>query len=540
MLGEKTKLGTRLDGVALISKRISERVSAMSMNPDRGVNRWTYAGLFALALATCAAAAFFLPNSEQDAYSYAEIIGRFSERLASGHFRLADLFGFWLPLFQFVAAIVNLVLHDPIVAGKAINVLCAAVTCVLVFAITRKLTRSLLFSGLAFALILIDPLRILYSAACMTDLPHICLVLVSLWFALGRRWVMAAAFAALAESVRIEAWSLIVTLPLLQYVYERRISPAVLALVLIPPLAWLGIGYVATGSPFAYFADRARYHAAYLEFHPTRRGFVFDDVSADLTHFLLGAGKAVFIGSFAMSAIVLIRKIRARGSLEQGILVPIVYGIGMLGLLSLAYVTKAQPVVLPRYGLGFLALGLPLFFWLTQWLVQQTNRALLRTVIVAAAIVASLSNMNGQLPIISKVLDDFHAHQLVTAALLSELERSDPDSRCFSDDAAVRVLSGEPRERFVISNRVPSEARKTPAAFEAYLRDQQIRHLVFIRTEDSLPVKFYPELGRSKRMADNRFELITFARSSFGPDVWLFRLRNAQADSRTAASRPPN
>jgi hypothetical protein len=515
--------------------------SALSPGAKRNgsSDRWIYAGLFIVALGARAVTAFLLPNAEQDAYSYAEIIGRLSDRLTAGHFRLADLFGFWLPLFQFVSAIVNLVVHDPIVAGKAINVLCAAVSCVLVFAITRKLTGSLLFSGLAFALILIDPLHILYSAASMTDVPNICLVLASLWFALGRRWVMAAAFAALAESVRIEAWSLVVTVPLLQYVYERRISPAVLALVLIPPLAWLGIGYSATGNPLAYFADRARYHAAYMEFHPTRRGFVFDDISSDLTHFLLGAGKAVFVGSIAAAAIALIRNIRTRRSHEQRILVPIVYGAGMLGLLSLAYVTKAQPVLLPRYGLGFLALGLPLFFWLTQWLVQQTNRAWWRTVIVAAAIVACLSDMNGQLPIISKVLDDFHAHHLVTAALLSELERSDPDSRCFSDDAAVRVLSGEPRDRFVISNRVPSAARETPAAFEAYLRDQQIKQLVFIRTEDSLPVKFYPELGRTEEMANDIFELITVARSSFGPDVWLFRLREAQAENR-AAAQPPN
>lgn len=503
-------------------------------NCKRAADRWIYAGLFALALATRAGAAFLLPNAEQDAYSYAEIIGRLSDRLAAGHFRLADLFGFWLPMFQFVCAVVNLWVHDPIIAGKVINALCGAVSCVLVFAISKALTQSLLFSSVAFALILIDPLHILYSAASMTDVPQMSLVLGSLRLVLGRRWILAAAFAALAECVRIEAWSLLVALPLLQYVCERRISAAVLALVLIPPLAWLGIGYLATGNSFAYFADRAQYHAAYLEFHPTRKGFALTDIRSDLTHFLLGAGEAVVVGSIAAAAIALIRNRHASRSFEQGLLVLIIYGAGMLGLLALAYITKAQPVLLPRYGLGFLAIGLPLFVWLLQWLVQQTNRTWLRTVVVAAGVAACLSNMNGQLPIISKVLDDFRAHQQVAAALLSELERSDPDSRCFSDDAAVRVLSGEPRDRFIISNCVPPAAKQTAAAFEAYLRDQQIEHLVFIRTEDSLPVKFYPELDRTEEASDQKFELITVARSSFGPDVWLFRLRDAEVDNRAS------
>jgi hypothetical protein len=34
--------------------------------------------------------------------------------------------------------------------------------------------------------------------------------------------------------------------------------------------------------------------------------------------------------------------------------------------------------------------------------------------------------------------------------------------------------------------------------------------------------------------------LITVARSSFGPDIWLFRMRRAQADNGAAAFQPPN
>src|SRR5690348_831458 len=74
--------------------------------------------LWALALATRLGAAFYLPNAEQDGYSDAVISGRLSAALASGHFRLSDLYGFWLPLFQFVSALPNIWVHDPLLCGK--------------------------------------------------------------------------------------------------------------------------------------------------------------------------------------------------------------------------------------------------------------------------------------------------------------------------------------------------------------------------------------------------------------------------------------
>ena len=62
----------------------------------------TFAVLCLLALGTRIAAAFGFPNPEQDGYSYVETIARLSASLSAGTFQLADLFDFWLPLYQFV------------------------------------------------------------------------------------------------------------------------------------------------------------------------------------------------------------------------------------------------------------------------------------------------------------------------------------------------------------------------------------------------------------------------------------------------------
>ena len=100
---------------------------------------------------------------------------------------------------QIAAAILNRWIDNPLLAGKILSSLCGAISCVLVFAITEKLTRSVLLASAVFALVVLNPLHILYSAACMTDVPHACLVLASLFFLLRDRWLVAAVLAAIAD-----------------------------------------------------------------------------------------------------------------------------------------------------------------------------------------------------------------------------------------------------------------------------------------------------------------------------------------------------
>src|SRR3954451_8193484 len=106
--------------------------------------------LWLLALATRLWAAFYLPNAEQDGYSDALTIERLSTALASGHFRLADLYGFWLPLFQLAAAVPNIWIHDSLLSGKVVSAFCGAASCVLVFAIAQRLTTQVFLSYAVF------------------------------------------------------------------------------------------------------------------------------------------------------------------------------------------------------------------------------------------------------------------------------------------------------------------------------------------------------------------------------------------------------
>jgi hypothetical protein len=128
-----------------------------------------------------------------------------------------------------------------------------------------------------------------------------------------------------------------------------------------------------------------------------------------------------------------------------------------------------------------------------------------------------------QLLLVPKVLDDFDAHSTIARALVADLARRNDDrSRCFSDDVAVHVLSKLPLDRFTSSPDAPPDAWKSIALFEEFLRKEQVGYLIFMPTEASLPVKFYPELEGAS--GDQRFDPVASASSSFGPDVRLYRI----------------
>jgi hypothetical protein len=485
----------------------------------------TWILLWVVALSVRLGAAFYLPNAEQDGYSDAEMIARLSANLAGGHFRLADLYGFWLPLFQFVAAVPNIWLHDPLLSGKILSSLCGAASCILVFAIARHLTQWTVASVIVYGLVLLNPLHLLYSAACMTDVPFGCLILASLWFLLKDRWWASTVCAALAGAVRVEAWALIPLLPVLQFMRQRRISLAGCALLAFPPLGWLLIGRLARGDWFAFFVARAQYHARYVEFHPSRHGFAAADVLGDLDYLLLGANRMVFLACMTAALLWLIAWWR-RGRFQWPVFAILSYFFSILGLLVLAYATKRQPVWLPRYGLFALVLGLPLVAWLMELLREKVKPAWLGWLGMTALVLAC-AEMVRQLPMIPKVMNDFQAQAKVADALVADLAGShDGETRIFSDDVAVRVLSRLPASRFLSTFDAPAKAWDDASVFAAYLQAQRVGYVVFMSTEDSLPVQLYPELAGASVPADGRFHLLTHATSTFGPDVWLYRWRD--------------
>src|SRR5260370_34943060 len=104
-----------------------------------------------------------------------------STKLRAGTLALTDLYGFWLPLYQFISAFVNIFIGNGFYSGKLVAAVFGVGVCLLVYQLTMQLTERRFAASLAFALIALNPLHIFYSPSPMTDVPHAFLVLASLY-----------------------------------------------------------------------------------------------------------------------------------------------------------------------------------------------------------------------------------------------------------------------------------------------------------------------------------------------------------------------
>jgi hypothetical protein len=63
--------------------------------------------------------AFWLPNAFGDAYAYTEQVYYMRRALLMGTFSQSNLFGFWLPLYQLICALVSALLGSPSMFPKS-------------------------------------------------------------------------------------------------------------------------------------------------------------------------------------------------------------------------------------------------------------------------------------------------------------------------------------------------------------------------------------------------------------------------------------
>ena len=166
-------------------------------------------------------------------YTYRDA-GTYAAKIASGTLVLTDMYGFWLPLYQLICALFIAVVGHPYYVSKLVSAVFGIGICLLVYEITLRLTAHHKAALCAFALIALNPLHIFNSASSMTDIPSAFFVTASLYFALKKRWVLGAVFAALAGMTRVDNWMLIVLLPVLLLFEERRVSIVSIAITDIP------------------------------------------------------------------------------------------------------------------------------------------------------------------------------------------------------------------------------------------------------------------------------------------------------------------
>lgn len=453
--------------------------------------------------------AFFLPNAFGDAYVYIREIGDWSLKLSSGTFAWTDLYGFWLPLYQFICAVINVSVGNGFYTGKIVSAIFGAGVCLLVYAITLRLTAHRTAALLGFVFIALNPLHIVNSASAMTDVPHAFLVLASLYLVLESRWISAASLAALAGLTRVDGWMLIALIPTIQFFKERRVSPIALTILLMPPLFWFWISWKATGNWLATFETRKHYLDWLLSVNPSLARFSVQHILRDGWALLSSTDPAVMATSFVGGWLGIKNMFdRARYDAETAsrVLVTGIYFFAFLSFLTLAYVTHRQPIIFDRYGLILLSLGIPLMIWTFLEIARrkpQLKRRLLALIVLVCAL-----NFSVQFVITIGFLNQYSAQRAV-ADYLRDHFGSDSNARIFCDEGTVQALSGIDAEKFLTS----TDAPKDSDAFLRFLNEKDVDYLIVVETQGFAPVQLSPRSQDSERVGD--YEPIFAAQTAF-------------------------
>jgi hypothetical protein len=462
--------------------------------------------------------AFFLPNAFGDAYVYIRDIGVMSTKMRAGTFAITDLYGFWLPLYQFLAALINLFVGNGFYSGKLVSAGFGVGVCLLIYSITVQVTAHRTASLLAFLVIALNPLHIFYSASAMTDVPHAFFLLASLYFCLKKRWVLAAIFAALAGLTRMESWMFIALIPAIQFFRERRISIAAVAILAIPPLFWLYVSWKATGNWRACFEARREYHNWLFAANPTLAHFSWPHILSDGATLLISADIAVLIAALVAGWVV-IRLLVGRARIPQDVhaIVPaLVFFFATLGMILLAYLSGAMPIIFPRYGLILFTLGVPILAWATLTLRKrrpQLARRLLISVIAILAFDASVQ-LVGSVGLLNQI-----SAQRAVADYLRAHFQPNSNARIFCDEGTVQALSGIPPEKFLTSFDAPRDRE----GFLNYQKEKNAEYLVFVSNQDSTPVRLFPDFEYGERIGP--FEPVMNSRTEFlRTNIWLYSL----------------
>ena len=520
MTDKQGRFGRRMFAVILAARLMNQRIRL-----------WGF--LFAVAAIPRLLGAIFLPNTFGDAYVYIRDIGALSTKIKAGTFAVTDLYGFWLPLYQFISAIVNVFVENGFYTGKIVSALAGVGVCLLVYTITLRVTQHLTAALLSFLLIALNPQHIMNSASAMTDVPHALFVLASLYFVLKKRWMVAAVFAALAGLTRVESWMLIALIPLIQFWKERRVSIPAILILLFAPVFWFYVSWKATGDWLSCFKVRQQYHDWLLTQNPALTEFSFIGVIQDTALLVSGIDAAVLGAAFVAGWLVLSRfkkrsaedsdaekvvssRAQINASNTDTILPLLIFFFPFLALLLVAYLTHQQPIIFPRYGLILFSLGIPVLAWTYFAIVRRRpnwSRRVLVTIVALCLLNASAQFVGG-----IGELNRYRAQRRVADYLRDHFDVN-AGTKIFCDEGTVRALSGIPDDRFVESASVPLEHD----AFIRFLDQQNVGFMIYAKQPGSTLAKVFPD---TESKEPKGFELATHSYSDFLPIGILVFERN--------------
>jgi hypothetical protein len=478
----------------------------LDLNSQRGPKRSAqlvlWVGLLLGAALPRIIGAFLLPNEEGDPYAYAQAVAMMRTAIVDGTFTIGELFGFWLPLYQFICALISAVVGHPLYVAKLFSAFSGAGICLLVFSLSLRLTGDRIIAFIAFLLIALNPIHVMYSAFSMSDVPHALLVMCSLYFAVNNRWVVAASFAAAGGLMRPESWLFIALLPVLQWALHRRVSVMAFLLTVSAPLLWIYISWAATGNALEYFDVRRDYIRELLAADPGLADLSLTHVLANLKTLMYSTGPAVLIAC-TIAVWLLVKRIGREGNNRASELTPVIitaaYFFSSLCFLLLAYFTKNQPSIFARYCLVLFALGLPVAAWaiFASRMWKPAWALSLSALVIALCLWQFTVQLRDGAAFVSSV-----SQKRIVANYLKERFESVSNLKVFCDDDTIKTLTGIPADRFVGTSSSPRDSK----SFLESLKERRVEYIVYELRNGSPAVSLFRDLGEER--LNDMFQLV--------------------------------
>jgi hypothetical protein len=285
---------------------------------------------------------------------------------------------------------------------------------------------------------------------------------------------------------------LIAIVPTIELMRRRRVPVVSTLILLLAPTLWLFICWQATGNPLASFQAHDEYVLARLAAHPEFNQVTLARTWEDANRLIYSLNLAVFAGCLA-SLWLLFRQWRTERAWLKAthLMVGASFFFAYFSFIVVAYLTKNQSDIWPRYGLVMFSLGLPLLAYSAQQVFRSSS--ILAKASLAAVLVLGAVQFKNQAFDLKYFLASPDRSQEIAYYLKQEYS-ADRSIKVFCDHPQIRVVSGIPREQFYDSFKVP-KAPNDKEGFINFLRANGIKYLVIPKEhETSTPSQLFPGL----------------------------------------------
>lgn len=493
--------------------------------------------LFSLIALSRILAAIFIPNAVWDSFEYIEKINFIRTELQNGTFNLGDMFGLWVPFYQFFCAFIEFVFSTSgggtIFVPKLITAIFGITASLLIVKITLDITKNEWSGLIAGACVLIHPTLLVYSSTALTDIPYSAIILAMLIALMNKRWYLASFFIAIASLTRTDGWVLIPLVTMLVYYLQTEAQLKVEAALAKKPdqakevprgfytaiicfaimfsgiILWFMISKDYGGNILYFFKyrneyieKRSAYFASTLAITPKNIVKNFNSLFISLYPYLIVIVIAAIYNSFSAKWNIKSILTYVKNERKSVIFLPsLIFGYMALYYIGV-YFARQQNEFFVRYGITMLSIAIPISIYLLNRFISMSKFAYGLVAIVSivgvwtyVSIIKEEMNFRWSMPWNDKVSN-----------FITKYANENPNSIIYCDNPIVRVNSKLPASRFIMSSQLNADFNHANVNIDSIVVAKKIGLAILTNYENCTLIRKKPILKEGKSNSIYRYE----------------------------------